>query len=116
MIVQIFVSQTQSINPLRHKILNRVLDGFWIPIIHEACAELLENSGPLLYFSQYQAAGIRRDIAAVEMCHHFSTTQCVKFDSFRFTLCHQKGRLSLDISDSSQSLNATRGGLFWSFL
>src|SRR5262245_29100377 len=40
----------------------------------------------------------------------------MKFESFRFTLCHQKGRLCVDISDSSQSLNATPGGLFRSLL
>src|SRR5215471_4096962 len=40
----------------------------------------------------------------------------MKSESFRLTLCHRKGRLCFDISDSSQSLNATLGGLFWSLL
>src|SRR6266446_6107017 len=114
MVVEIFISQTQAIDPLRHQVFHWVLDGFRVPIIREASGELLENSCPLLHFPQHQAAAIRRDIAAVKMSHHFSTAQCVKFNWFRFTLCHQKGRLCFEYFGLSQSQNAMRGGLFWS--
>src|ERR1051325_3456171 len=40
----------------------------------------------------------------------------MKFESFRFTLCHRKAAFRADISDSSQSLNATPDGLFRSLL
>jgi hypothetical protein len=92
-----------------------MLDGIRIPIIDKASRKLLEDSGPLLHFPQHESSRIRRDIATVEIRHYFSTTQSVKFDWFRFTLCHQKGRLRFGCFSLSQSLNATRGGLFWSF-
>jgi hypothetical protein len=38
----------------------------------------------------------------------------MKFVWFCSTLCHQKGRLRFRVPDLSQSLNATRDGLFWS--
>src|ERR1700730_5587565 len=83
-------------------------------MIGKACAELLENSGSLLHFPQHQATGIRRDIASVKMPNDFSTSHRMKFDWFRFTLCHQKGRLRFGCFSLSQSLNTIRGGLFWS--
>jgi len=56
----------------------------------------------------------RGNVATFKLSHNFSSIQRLKFDWFGFTLCHQKGRLSLCVSVSSQSLNDTLGGLFWS--
>src|SRR2546423_12201786 len=112
MVVQIFVSQTQSISSLRHKISNRMFNSFRIPIVYEACGELPQDSSPLLHLPQHQAASIRRDIPAVKISRYFSTTQLMKFEGFRFTLCQQKAAPLWINSASSQSLIATLGGLF----
>ena len=44
--------------------------------------------------AQDQTAAVGGDIAAIKLADHFTRTQRMKFDRFRFTLCHQKGRLS----------------------
>src|SRR5215467_6489297 len=113
-IVQIFISQAHPIEPLTQKIFDGMFDQLWISIVGETRGKLLDNSGPQFHFPQQQSASIRCDVAATEFSHDFPPTDSFKFQLLWFTLCHQKGRLRFSISDSSQSLNATRGGLFWS--
>ena len=50
----------------------------------------------------------------VKSSRYLSRKMSFKFEILLITLCHQKGRLSLVDSVSSQSLNATSDGRFWS--
>jgi len=47
-IVQIFVSQGQTIDSLGHQLLQRVLDQIRIPIISETSGKLVQNPDALL--------------------------------------------------------------------
>ena len=96
------------------KILHRMLYRFRFSIIGETLRELPQDTGPLFHFPQQHPAGVRRDISAIKLRHDFSASQGMKFNRFRFTLCHQKGRLYVGHLELSQTLNATPGGLFWS--
>jgi len=53
-IVQIFVSQSQTIDSLGHQLLHRVLDQIRIPIIAEAGSKLMEDPDALLDLPQQQ--------------------------------------------------------------
>jgi hypothetical protein len=107
-----FISQTQTKDSLSDQIFYRMFNPLLLPVVGKTTGESLQNSQPGFHFSQQQSAGLGTDIAAIKVRFNFPVIQCVKFQSFPFTLCHQKGRLRFDVSDSSQSLNATRGGLF----
>ena len=74
--------------------------------------KLTNNSRSLLRFAKQQSAGIGADIATIKMPHNFSTTQCVKFVRFCFTLCHQKGRLRFSVFDFSQKPECHTGRPF----
>ena len=66
-IVQIFVSQGQTIDSLCHQFLHRMIDQIRIPIIGEASSELAENPHPLLDLPQKQTSAITGDRSAVEL-------------------------------------------------
>jgi len=66
-IVQIFVSQSQTIDSLGHQLLYRVLDQFRIPIIGEAGSKLMEHPDALLDLPQQQTTAITSDRSAVKL-------------------------------------------------
>src|SRR5207247_7408956 len=110
-VIEILIPQAQTIDSLGDQILYRMFDPLLLPVVGKATGESLQNSQPSFHFAQQQTAGIGTNIAAIKMRCNFPVIQSVKFQSFRFTLCYQKCRLRVDVSDSSPSLNATRYGL-----
>ena len=58
MIVEIFVSETQSIGPLRQQFINAVLDKFRVTQIREALREPLYELLAFLDFTQEKTAGV----------------------------------------------------------
>jgi len=67
MIVQIFVSQGQTIDPLGHHLLHRVFDKLRIPIIGEAGGKLAENPDPFLDLPQQQTTAVAGDRSTVKL-------------------------------------------------
>jgi hypothetical protein len=66
-IVQIFVSQGQTIDSLGHQLLHRVLDQIRIPIIGETSSKLVEDPDALLDLPKEQTTAITADRSAVEL-------------------------------------------------
>ena len=67
MIVQIFVSQGQTIDPLGYHLLHPVFDTLRIAIIGEAIGKLAENPDPFLDLPQQQTAAVAGDRSTVEL-------------------------------------------------
>jgi hypothetical protein len=66
-IIQIFVSQSQTIDSLGHQLLHRVLDQIRIPIISETSGKLVEDPDALLDLPKEQTTAITADRSTVEL-------------------------------------------------
>jgi hypothetical protein len=91
-----------------------MIDSFLIPPIHETRGETRQQIQSTIRLSQQQPSGIGGLLATVESSGQLSGKMSFELEALLATLCHQKGRLSLVHSESSQTLNATSDGLFWS--
>ena len=89
-IVEVLVTQTQSVDPLGHEIFDGVLDQVRVAMIGEAGGELPDDArGPLRLPQQYRP-GVRGDLAPVEPGHNFSFAQGLERKRLLGTLClHQ---------------------------
>ena len=65
MIVQMFIAQTQAVDPLPHQLFDLLLDQRRVAIIGQASRETANDSRPLLHVAQQHPAGVGADIPAV---------------------------------------------------
>jgi len=72
MIVQIFISQIDSIHALPHQFLNREFYESRISVVPETRRKPPDDSRPLLGLAQQQTASIAGDVATVKMPDHFA--------------------------------------------
>ena len=74
-VVEVFVAQCQSINPLGNKMVEGVLDELWVTMISEAGSELADDGGQFLGFAEKQAAPVGGDVAAIKRGENLAGSQ-----------------------------------------
>ena len=89
-IVQIFISQGQTIDSLSHQLLHLVFDQIGIPIIGEAGSKLVEDPDPLLDLSQEQTTAVAGDRSTVELRPNLASLLGMKSEDKLVTLCSHK--------------------------
>jgi len=94
-VVDVFVSQRQPVDPLGDQLRDAVLHPVRLPMIGEAGGQLPQDAGLALDLPQQQPSGVGRDLSAVETSHHVAVIQGVKFEAFLGTLCRHRSRLSV---------------------
>ena len=90
MIVQIFVSQGQTIDSLGHHLLHRMFDQFGIPIIGEAGGKLAQDPNPLLNLPQEQTTTITGDRSTGKLRPDLPSLLGMKSKDKLVTLCSHK--------------------------
>ena len=95
MIVQIFVSQGQTIDSLSHQFLYLVFDQIRIPIIREAGGKLVEDPDPFLDLAQEQTTAVAGDRSAVKLCSDLASFLGMKSEDKLVTLWGHKAVLLL---------------------
>jgi len=71
-VVQVFISQSQSVHPLGHQFFQPVLDSFPSAMIAETSRELTDHPHPLLHFPQQQTTPVTADRSALELRPHLT--------------------------------------------
>jgi hypothetical protein len=71
-IIEILISQTQPVDPLRHQFFYREFRESRISIIRKTHRKSPDDSRPLFHLPQQQTARVGRDVATVKMTHHFA--------------------------------------------
>ena len=105
MIVQIFVSQGQTIDPLGHHLLHPMFDQIGIPIIGEAGSKLAQDPDAFLDLPQEQTTAIAGDGSAIELGPNLASFLGMKSEDKLGTLCSHKAVLLLGrISFSTKEL------------
>jgi hypothetical protein len=74
-IVEVFITEGQAIDPLGHQLFHRVFNQIGIPIIPEAGGKLAHDSDAFLDFSQQQPASFGRDGPTVKLSLASSSTK-----------------------------------------
>ena len=59
-------------------------------MVGEAVAQTIQNPGPVLHFPQQDAAGVGRDLTALESDDDLPSVQAVKHELCSGTLCGHK--------------------------
>jgi len=67
MIIEIFITEGQAVDPLCYQLLNGVLNEIRIPVVPEAGCKLAHDPDTLLDLAQQQAATLGGDGSAVEL-------------------------------------------------
>ena len=107
-IVQIFVSQGQTIDSLSHHLHHLVFDQIGIPIIGKAGGKLAEDPDALLDLPQEQTTAITGDRSTVELRPNLAALLGMKSEDKLVTLCGHKGCRSFLANLSRQKSYATK--------
>ena len=91
-IVDVFVAQRQTVDPLREHLQNRVLDQLLIPPVQKTFRQSRQQIQALVGLPQQQCTAIGTDRAAVESGHDLPRTAGFKSEAGLDTLCHSEGR------------------------
>ena len=94
-IVEIFVSQRQTVDPLRDQLQDGVLDQVLVPSVEKTPGQTWEQIQALVGLAQQQRATVGTDRAAIESGHNLPRTAVFKSEAGLGTLCHSEGRLFL---------------------
>jgi hypothetical protein len=95
MVVEVLVTQGQSIHPLADELAHAVLDEIRMAVVDELRGQTLDDPRAPLHLPQQQGAAIGADGATVEATHHQPLAQALKLQLFSATLCHQRVALVL---------------------
>src|ERR1700724_3454116 len=87
MVVQIFVPQAQTKQPLFQQINQRMLDKFWISMVGETSRELLDKAKAFLDFPQQNPAAIRCNPSPIKPGYNFPPADLLKSKRPLSTLC-----------------------------
>jgi hypothetical protein len=71
-IIEIFITESQAVDPLRYQLLNAGLNEIRIPVIPEAGRKLAHDPDALLNLSQQQPTAFGSDGSAVELGSNLS--------------------------------------------
>ena len=66
MVVEVFVAQSQGVDPLGNELLAGVLGELRITMVGEARGELADDAGEILRFAEQQAATVGGDVAPIK--------------------------------------------------
>jgi len=86
-VVEILVAARQRQDPLRHELLDGVLDQRGIPVVREAVREAPQQPRPLRHLPQQQDARVRGDPAPVEAGHHLPPADPLENELLFRTVC-----------------------------
>src|SRR5262245_36915641 len=75
MVVEIFVTQSQGVDPLRDQVLEGVLDELRVTMIDEARGELLDDPGEYFSLPEQEAAPVGGNITAVKSGHDLARAE-----------------------------------------
>jgi hypothetical protein len=79
-VIEVFISQSQSVDPLSNEVFEGMFDEIRVAMIGEALGELVNDGGELLGFSEQQSAAVGGDIAAIKLGEHFAGTEHGKIE------------------------------------
>jgi len=94
MVVDIFVSKAQPIDPLREHLSYAVIHEPLIAMVTKTCSELVEDAVPEIYLAQQQCSGVRSNGTTVKISHDISSPKPLKHKLFCITLFMQFWPLS----------------------
>ena len=100
MIVEVFISQRQTEDPLPQQLFEAVLDAARISGIDETIGKAVTNAQFLVQAPQCHNAGIRRKMTALEISGHNTSSRALQLEAFGFTVCIQGLRLSVILNVS----------------
>jgi hypothetical protein len=75
MVVEILVTQSQGVNPLRDEMLKGVLDELRVPMIGKARGELLDDPGEHLGLPKQEATAVGGNVTAIESGDDLASTK-----------------------------------------
>ena len=87
MIVEVFLTEPDGLEALRHQFMHVGLDARWMTGIDKALRYARRDPNALIDLPQETAAGVRTDASAVESTRHRTSSQGVKLKLFAATLC-----------------------------
>ena len=90
MVVEVLVAERQSEHPLPDQLAHRVLDQLRIAVVDELFGEALDDPCLRLDLAQEQRAPVGADRSTVELPHHRTPPEAMKFELFAVTLCHAR--------------------------
>ena len=93
MVVNIFVTQRQSVNALRQHLGNCVLHQYLAPAIEKTFRQTRQKIHPLVGLAQKKGTRVGTDRTAVETSYNLAPPVSFKSKAELVTLCHSEGRL-----------------------
>jgi hypothetical protein len=111
-IVEVFVSVGQPVDPLAHEFLNGMFSQVRIAVIGEARRQLADHADHAFGLAQKQPAAVRRDMPAVKRCRNFSSPEGVKCEILLGTLCFHQAATSVSKNCPEQQNFRTDRGSF----
>lgn len=91
MIVQVFVAQRYSVDPLFDQRLHGMLDQVGVTVVSETIRQALEDAGTQLHFPQQQAATVGTDETAIKLGADGTALQAVKGERFKVYTVFSRG-------------------------
>src|SRR4051794_16245807 len=90
MIIDVFVTESQTIDPLRQHLPDRVLDPIRLPSVKKTRGESRQQVQLFLRFPQQQCAAIGGDTPTIETGHNLTSSASFKTETGLDTLCHKQ--------------------------
>ena len=87
-IVQVFVTQRQPVDPLRQHLFQALLDPLRLPVIREAASNAPQQSQLAISLAQQQRTTLGGQPAALELSHDLARKMSFKRKESLATLCH----------------------------
>ena len=91
-IVEIFIAQRQTVDPLRDHLQNGVFDQILIPVVEKTLRHARQQIQAFVGLAQQECSAVGTDRAAVEPGHDLPRTAGFKSEAGLGTLCHSEGR------------------------
>jgi hypothetical protein len=87
-IVQVFVSQRQSVDPLCQHLFQTVCDSFRLPVVREATGYTPQQVDLAIRLTEQQSTTFGGQPTALELGHHLTRKMSFKREESLATLCH----------------------------
>src|SRR5689334_17970938 len=110
MIIDVFVAQRQTIDPLCQHLLYRVLNPLRLPSVKKTGGQWAKQVQPLLRLSQQQRSAIGGDGSTIESGYNLPSLASFKSETRLDTLCHKKSRSLLALTAVWKLSYAMRSG------
>src|SRR3954453_3397401 len=111
-IINVFVAERQTIDPLGQHLLNRMLNPLRLPSVEKTAGESRQQLQPLFSLSQKQRATIGRDGPAVNTGPDLTSSATLKSETGLDTLCRKQRPFSVGDKCSVETQLGHEGRLF----